>query len=168
MTLPILVLTIVSPHRADIAIQSMATACSQKFLEVCLVRPPAGLETSIFGFAEFGTALALLIIVYTISDVRYRFRINVAPIPLFRLTYVLLGIIGFGSLFSDVWFAERWPMPDFLANQSLWQGALGGVFLTLVMTWVYYAFINPPIFSKLNCKRFAQELFRLILRGSDT
>lgn len=49
---------------------------------------------SIFGFAEYISALALLVIVYTIADVRYQFRIAVAPIPLFKLTFILITVIA--------------------------------------------------------------------------
>lgn len=43
------------------------------------------LETSapkFFGFAEFLAGLALMVLAWTIADVRYRFRIRSAPIPL--------------------------------------------------------------------------------------
>ena len=36
------------------------------------------------------------------------------------------------------------------------------------MTWIYFAFINPPVFSERNYERYAQELFRVILKGSDS
>lgn len=33
---------------------------------------------------------------------------------------------------------------------------------------MYYAFINPPIFCEKNYRKFAHELYRVILKGSDT
>ena len=156
-----------SPH-AESTTQNVAATCSQEFLGFCFVRPSAGPETSIFGFAEFVTALALLVVVYTVSDVRYRFRVAVAPIPLFQLTFAFAIIIGVGTLLGDIWFAERWPMPNFLSSQPLWQGIFGVLFLTIVLIWMYYSFINPPIFGKHNYKQFAYELFRRILKGSDS
>lgn len=143
-------------------------ACEKTYLGICFVTPSSGLESSIFGFAEFISALALLVIVYTLTDIRYRFRVAVAPIPLFPLTYFLIGFIGFGTLLTDVWFSERWLMPDFLANQTIWQGMFGAFFLLLVMTWMYYAFINPPIFCKKNHRKFARELYRIIVKGSES
>lgn len=95
---------------------------------------PSGLESSIFGFSEFVQALALLVIVYTVTGIRYRFRVAVALIPLFPLTYLLIGFIGLGTLFTDIWFSERWLMPDFFANQAIWQGIFGAFFLLLAMT----------------------------------
>ena len=143
-------------------------ACEKYFLGICFVTPPTGLGLPIFGFAAFVQALALLVIVYTVTDIRYRFRLAVAPIPLFRLTFILIGVIGFGTLMTDIWFAEGWLMPNFLIDQSIWQGVFGFIFLLLAMMWIYYAFINPPIFCKRNCRKFAQELYRAILKGSDS
>lgn len=142
-------------------------ACEKTYLGICFITP-SGLELSIFGFAEFISALALLVIVYTVTGIRYRFRVAVAPIPLFPLTYLFIGIIGFGTLLTDVWFSERWLMPDFLANKARWQGMFGAFFLLLVMIWMYYAFINPPIFCRKNYREFAKELYRVILKGSES
>lgn len=142
-------------------------ACEKYYLGICFVTPSSGLESSIFGFAEFISALALLVIVYTVTDIRYRFRVAVAPAPLFPLTYFLIGIIGFGTLLTDVWFTEQWLVPVSLISQSMWRGILGAFFLLLAMTWIYYGFIKPPTFSDKNYRKFAQELYRIILKGSD-
>lgn len=144
------------------------TTCEKLYLEICFVIPSSRLDPAIFGFAEFISALALLVIVYTVTDIRYRFRLAVAPAPLFQLTYVLIGIIGFGTLLTEIWITEHWLVPVSLLTQSMWQGMFGASFLLVAMTWLYYAFINPPIFSEKNYRKFAQELYRLILKGSDT
>nr|WP_106184161.1 hypothetical protein [Legionella pneumophila] len=124
-------------------------------------------KDSVFGFAEFISALALLVIVYTVTDIRYKFRVSVAPIPLFRITYYSIIIIGITALFSDVWFAKQYHLPVFLNDQILVQGLLAGVFLVLVVMWVHYAFINPSIFGKGNYKKYAQHIYHLILKGSE-
>ncbi|MFA4904074.1 MAG: hypothetical protein WC600_15185 [Desulfobaccales bacterium] len=143
-------------------------ACEDNFLGICFVTPQTGLGLPIFGFATFVQALALLVIVYTVTDIRYRFRLAVAPIPLFRLTFILIGVIGFGTLLTDIWFAEGLPMPTYLSDQSIWQGVFGFIFLLLAMMWIYYAFINPPMFCEKNCREFALQLYRAILKGSDS
>ena len=74
------------------------------FLGIRFVKPPSGFEPSVFNFAIFISALALLVIVYTITDIRYRFRVAIAPIPLAKLTFFLIGFIGFGTLLTDIWF----------------------------------------------------------------
>lgn len=137
------------------------------YFEFCFVAPSNVLEKSIFSFPEFISALALLVIIYKVTDIRYRFRVAIAPLPLFQLTYYLIGIIGFGTLLTDIWLKERWLVPKSFISQSVWQGLLGGFFLLLAMTWIYYAFIKPPIFCKKNYRKFAQELYRIILKGSD-
>lgn len=123
-------------------------------------------SSTIFGFSEFISAFALLVIVYTITSVRYKFRLAIAPFPLFTLTYSLIGFIGFGTLLTDVWFSKRWLVPDFLNDQIIWQGMFGLLFLSMAMMWIYYAFISPPIFSKRNYSKYAHELYRYILQGS--
>jgi hypothetical protein len=142
--------------------------CEKYFLGIiCLVKPSSNLDSSIFGFAEFLVALALLVIVYTISDVRYRFRVAIAPTPLYNRTFYLIGIIGFGTLLTDIWIAEGWLVPESYITLPVWQGIFAVLFLTLVMTWMYYAFINPPIYSVKNFRNFAQKLYRIILKGAD-
>ena len=135
---------------------------------ICFVTSLSDMDSPIFGFAQFISALALLFVIYTVTDVRYRFRLAIAPIPLFLLTFVLTGIIGLGTLLTDIWFRKHWLVPKFLNSQSMLQGILGASFLLLVMTWIFYAFIRPPIFGKRNGRRFCQELYRLMLKGSDT
>jgi hypothetical protein len=142
--------------------------CERYYWGICLVAPSGGLQPSIFSFAQFISALALLVIIYTVTDLRYRFRLAISPTPLFRLTYFVIGIIGFGTLLTDIWIRERWLVPKSLIDQSVWQGILGGFFLLLAMTWISYAFIKPPVFSQKNCLKFAKELYRLILKGSDS
>jgi hypothetical protein len=53
--------------------------CEELILGICFVLPAAGGDHSIFTFADFIAALALMVIVYTLSDVRYRFRLAIAP-----------------------------------------------------------------------------------------
>jgi hypothetical protein len=143
------------------------SVCDRYIFNICFVTPPP-VDGPLFGFAQFITALALLLLVYTLSDVRYRFRIAVAPIPLRRLTFGFLIIIGLGTLLTNIWFAERWPVPNVVASLPLWQGSFGFAFFMLVVTWIWYAFINPPSFSKRNPQKFAQELYSKILQGSDS
>jgi len=142
--------------------------CVHEYAGICMINSPENSGSSVFGFSEFITALALLVVVYTVTDARYRFRVSIAPIPLFGLTYFLIGLIGFGTLITDLWFAERWLIPDFLSHRALWQSFFGATFLTLVIGWLYYAFIRPPVFGRSNYKKYARELYRYILKGSNT
>lgn len=140
--------------------------CVDYLFGICLV--PVKGTASIFGFRDFIAALALLVIIYTISDIRYRFRVAVAPIPLFKISYALISVIGFGTLLTDIWISERWLVPSTsFITTAIWQGVLAVLFLGLVITWTYYAFIKPPIFGRKNYHKYAQELYRIVLKGSE-
>jgi hypothetical protein len=140
--------------------------CVDYLFGICLV--PIKGTASLFGFKDFIAALALLVIIYTIADIRYRFRVAVAPIPLFKITYALISAIGFGTLVTDIWISERWLVPSTsFITTAIWQGVLAALFLGLVITWTYYAFIKPPIFGCKNYYKYAQELYRIVLKGSE-
>ena len=36
------------------------------------------------------------------------------------------------------------------------------------LAWLYYGYVRPPIFSTNNYKQFARELYKAILKGSDS
>ena len=71
-------------------------ADTEPFMGVYFEKPKGGSPPyqRIFGFAEFIAALALLVVLYTIADVRYKFRLRVTPAHLGLLTYALLVLIG--------------------------------------------------------------------------
>lgn len=139
--------------------------CVNSFWGICFV--PVTTTASLFGFKDFIAALALLIIIYTISDIRYRFRVSVSPTSLFMISYALIFLIGFGTLATDIWISEKWLVPNSLITAAIWQGTLAALFLGLVVTWMHYAFIKPPIFGRNNYQKYAQELYRIVLKGSD-
>jgi hypothetical protein len=140
-------------------------ACVFSLWGVCLVEPNNA--ASLFTFKDFIAALALLIVIYTVSDIRYRFRVAVSPVPLLRISYAVIAVIGFGTLLSDIWLSEKWLVPESIITSAIWQGTLAALFLALVITWMHYAFIKPPIFGRNNYEKYAQELYRIVLKGSD-
>lgn len=141
------------------------TNCVGNFAGICFV--PVSTSASLFGFADFIAALALLIIIYTISDIRYRFRVAVSPIHLPRFSYGFIIFIGFSTLATDVWIAERWLVPDSILTAAVWQAILATLFLGLVLTWMWYAFIKPRTFGRDNYESYSRELFRIVMKGSD-
>ena len=145
--------------------QENSAPCVSNFLGICFVSPSTSPQQTVFGFAQFLTAFALLMVAYTLSEVRYRFRVAVAPIPLIRLTFVLSGFIGVATLVSNIWFVERWPTPKVLADEAILQGVLGLLFFALALTWIWVAFVRPPRFGRGNCQKFAQELYLRLLQG---
>lgn len=135
----------------------------------CFAPPGNNEGPKIFGFAEFIAALALLVIVFTVADIRYRFRVAVAPIPLYTWTFALIGVIGAGTLLTDIWLAQGWWIPKHaFLTRAVWQGFFASLFLATFMTWAWYAFVRPPIYGRRNAKRYTQELYNIIVRGADS
>ncbi|MGY6216024.1 hypothetical protein ACW73L_12760 [Methylolobus aquaticus] len=120
-----------------------------------------------FGFSEFLAALALMVLAWTIADVRYRFRVRTAPIPLQGVTFSVVTAVGFLSLLTDLWRAEQWLVPKGnILTPASWQALLGALFLFTFLTWAWFAFIRPPTYGRRNAQRFARTLYRFILKGS--
>lgn len=144
----------------------MTESCYWLFCFEPISKSPA---TKIFGFSEFLAAIALLAVIYTISDIRYKFRIAVTPGSLYVTTFVIIGIIGLQTLLTEVWIAQGWWVPKNVLwiTRATWQGIFGLLFLVTVLTWMYYAFIRPPVFGRRNALQFARELYKYILRGND-
>jgi len=138
----------------------------QCFLGVCFI-PLDSSGQKFFGFSEFLAGLALMVLAWTIADVRYRFRVRTAPIPLLGITFSVVVIVGVLTLLTDLWRAEQWLVPKGnLLTPASWQAVLGGLFLLTFLAWTWYAFIRPPIYGRHNAERFAQTLYRFILKGS--
>src|ERR1700720_3667494 len=82
-----------------VLVTAVAQECFRRFLGLCFVVPPES-KGGIFGFAEFVQAFALLVLIFTVSGVRYQFRVATAPIRLWLLTYWGSGSIGVLALLS--------------------------------------------------------------------
>lgn len=143
--------------------------CLYIYFDICLTPASGQANASFFGFAEFIGAFALLAIVFTIADVQYRFRISISPLPLPRITFWAIGVIGFGTLATDLWVAQGWLVLYVpYMTYGVIQGLFATGFLTIAMAWLYFAFLKPPVFSKWNAEKYGQVLFKYLLRGSDS
>ncbi|CUU20836.1 hypothetical protein CDS [Bradyrhizobium sp.] len=131
-----------------------------------LLRSPEG-KGGIFGFAEFVQAFALLVLIFTVSGTREQFRIETAPIRLWVLIYWSSGAIGALTLASDLWFAQRYPLPSLLSSQAYWQSVLGLLFLSLALTWLWFAYVRPPKFGRTNAHRFTGAVYHYVMQGVD-
>lgn len=141
-------------------------AVEQCFMGVCFI-PLDGGGQKFFGFSEFLAGLALMVLAWTIADVRYRFRVRTAPIPMLGITYSVVAAVGVLTLLTDLWRAEQWLVPKGqLLTPALWQAILGALFLLTFLTWAWFAFIRPPTYGRYNAERFAQTLFHSVLKGS--
>src|SRR5262245_13027504 len=123
--------------------------CIYQTLGICFVTATP-ISGNVFGFAEFVHAFVLLVLVYTVLVVRYRFRLATAPLPLWQIAFWMSAAIGVGTLVTDFWFIRNFPVPWFLANQAYWQFVLGLMFLAMVLIWLWFAFVWPPVFGKHN------------------
>ena len=123
------------------------------------------LDSAVFGFPEFLTAVALLILVFTAGDPRYRFRIEVAPLHLPLLSFIAIVGLGVATILADVWYAEGWPTLTGPVGQAGVQAGLGLVFLALLIVWIVFAYIRPPTFSPRTAKHFHSALLRRVLKG---
>ena len=120
-----------------------------------------------FGFSEYLAGLALMVLAWTIADIRYRFRVRTAPIPLQGITFAVVAAVGVLALLNDLWRAQEWLVPQGnILTPATWQAILGGVFLLTFLAWAWFAFIRPPIYGKLNAERYVRTLYRAILKGS--
>lgn len=133
---------------------------------LCLV--PLDVDSPVFfGFSEFLPGLALMVLAWTIADVRYRFRIRTAPLPLYQVTFWVVTLVGVLTLLTDLWRAEGWLVPrGSLLTPAMWQVVLGGTLLLILLTWAWFAFIRPPVYNKRNAERYAYVLYRAIMKGS--
>ncbi len=133
---------------------------------VCFVPLDAN-TPKIFGFSEFLASLALMVLAWTIVDIRYRFRIMTAPIPLYKVTFMTMSSIGVLTLLTDLWRAEQWLVPKGnLITPAQWQALLGGLFLLTFLAWAWFAFIKPAQFGSSNAKRYYEALKQIIIKGS--
>lgn len=115
----------------------------QCLIGICLF-PLDGDGPRIFGFSEFLAGLALMVLAWTIADVRYRFRLETAPIPLLSVTFSIVSTIGVLALLTDLWRAEQWLVPrGNLLTPASWQAILAGLFLLTFLAWAWFAFIRP-------------------------
>jgi hypothetical protein len=141
-------------------------AAEQCFMSVCFI-PLEGNGQKFFGFSEFLAGLALMVLAWTIADVRYRFRVRTAPLPLLGITFSVVAAVGVLTLLTDLWRAEQWLVPrGNLLTPASWQAILGGLFLLTFLTWAWFAFIRPSTYGRHNAERYAQTLYRFVLKGS--
>jgi len=137
----------------------------------CVIRialvPLEANSPKFFGFSDFLAGLALMVLVWTIADIRYKFRIRCAPLPLPEVTFAIVTGIGFLTLLTDLWRAETWLVPKVsFCTPALWQAMLAGLYLMTFLMWVVFAFLKPATFTRWNARRYARSLFQVIVKGS--
>lgn len=126
-------------------------------------------DPKIFGFSEFLAGLALMILAWTIADVRYRFRVEVAPLPLKIITFSVVIFVGLSTILTDLWRASAWlVLSQTFITSALWQAFFSYYLFYYFLIWIWFAFIRPPVFGKLNSKRYLSIIYRYIIGGVPT
>ena len=131
---------------------------------ICFV-PFIPKDDTFFGFTEFISGFALTLLIWTIADVRYKFRVKCAPFRLQNISFALTFIVGFLVLLTDLWVAQGWASLDVI-SYPVWQAILAFTFFVTLVLLVWFSMIRPPSFSKYNYKSYASALYRLILKGN--
>ena len=141
-------------------------------MDFCIELAPAPIDASapkFFGFSEFLTSLALMVLAWTTTDVRYRFRIECVSIPLKRFTFWVVAIVGALTLLTDLWRAEQCRVPTSIPlTTGWWQAIMGGTLLLTFLVWAWLAFFRTAAYGKRNAEHFKNELERHIINGSST
>ena len=137
------------------------------FWFLCLTPAPPAPEHQIFGFGEFLGALVLLIVVFQIVDFRYRFRLAILPFHFRTTLLVLISFIGLGTLAMELWLAQGWPTLYTPIAPSVWQAIFALLFLGTFIALTYATFVDPPVFSRRNARRFTSALYQIVIKGND-
>ncbi len=120
----------------------------------------------LFGFPEFLSGLALLLLVWTIFDVRYRFRVATARIHVEKFAMIAMISVGCLTLLTDWWRATSRPViAGSLLTPETWQAALAAVFFATLIAWTIAAFSSSNRFSAANANRFSEAVQKIIDRG---
>ena len=120
----------------------------------------------IFSFANYGAALALLLVVTMASDFRYRYRLSLTRRDLRRVGYWLSLGVGVAILPTDLWYQNGLPVPKIFSNPNNLKAALGFTFMAFVLRVVYVAVIHPPSFTKNNARQFLESTYYRIHEGN--
>ena len=116
-----------------------------------------------FGFTTFLTGIAFLLMAWTTSDYKYRFRLNISslsPKSLSRITIFL----GFAVLVCDFFASMEWISP---CRHNICQLVLAILFLFEITYWLFVCFFRPPIFGRRNHTRYTQEFDHILYSGDE-
>lgn len=144
----------------------MTEECIHNIFGLCWQPADRAEHASVFGFAEFLTIVAIFSVAYNISDHRYKFRIGIAPIPLLTLLFHVTIWSAATLVAISIWFDYSFLIPSFLNDPRIFEVAVAIVLLTVLLLWLRFAYLKPPLFSRQNGLRFAQQCFQAISGGN--
>ena len=121
------------------------------------------MEQNFFGFSEFLTGFAILMIAWTTTDYKFQFRIQISKFPQ-KTLYIIAIVIGAIALVCD--FLSAIEILCSLVHLII-QLICAAVLFSFVVYWMTRAFLKPPIFNQSNCERYKTEFFRVCDYGTD-
>ncbi len=119
-----------------------------------------------FGFAQFLSTLALLVVVFNVSDFRYRYRLSVLRYNVRIIAIVTSIFVATGLLIADIWFNNGFEIFTFLNNYSNITIFLATIFLSLVIYIVCVCFLFPVRFKRTNALSFFRSTTYYIHQGN--
>ena len=137
-----------------------------KFLNIDWVTATVPENGNLFSFSEFLATFSLLLIVITIADFRYKFRLIVAPVNIRKIAFIGSLFIGLLILAVDFWFHNEMPIPRSWNHFNLIKLAISLLFVSGVFAVVYVAFNKPAKFRRSNAGRYASYVFELIAEAN--
>ncbi|WP_273728855.1 hypothetical protein [Brucella gallinifaecis] len=140
--------------------------CIQQTLGICWQAADAKQLGTVFGFAEFLTILAIFAVAYNVVDERYKFRIEISPIPLLNLLFSVSISSALTLVLVRVWFTNHLPIPRLLNNPQIYETGVASILVAVLLYWLRYAYLKPPLFSEKNAQRYLNKSFQSISGGN--
>jgi hypothetical protein len=127
---------------------------------------PAKLDTtSVFGLAQFLSTLALLVVVFNVTDFRYRYRLSVHRFDVKYVGIIISTVLAGLLLLTELWFQNSLSLPHFLNNYGNIKLILAAVFITLVIYVVQACFLRHATFRRSNAEQFFRATNHYIHQG---
>lgn len=120
-----------------------------------------------FGFPEFITVLAVLLVVLSASDFQTKYRFNLMHFDVRKWTLWVSAIAGGTLLFFDIAETFSWRVPIVIANANVWRAVVAGLSLVFVVYLIYCAVIRVPKYTHALAERFLAVHHRIVMRGDD-
>ncbi|WP_363346257.1 hypothetical protein [Methylocystis echinoides] len=129
------------------------------------IEPATSDTSSVFGLAQFLSTLALLVVVFNVSDFRYRYRLHVTRYDVRRIAILTASTIACILLLTEFWFQNALPLPHFLNHYGNIKIILAAFFLGLVIYIVSVCFLRPAQLRRANAVQFFNATTRFIHQG---
>jgi hypothetical protein len=129
---------------------------------------PANASSSgnFFGLAQFLSTLALLVVVFNVSDFRFRYRLAVRRHNIRKIGIYISGFIAIALLLTELWFNNGLPIFHFLNNNGNVRLFLALIFVALILYIVCACYLWPARLRKSNAKQFFDTTTFFIHQGN--